>query len=145
MIVGRVGQRVTYITRGLAMALLEFAEEAEPEPFSVGLGTTRMEDFEVALDLSPNTPVFTHFYHPDAGQSVRAVFGMDFSTPTGRTDGRFVSHPQGELKIENTDDLHATMFVAVPPWELEQLAAFGRRSVRQPLELIDAEPPVETL
>jgi hypothetical protein len=136
---------VTYITRGLATALLEFATETEPERFSAGLGTTLAREFEVDLGIPEETPVFTHFYHPDAGQSVRAVFGMDFSTPTGRTQGRFVSHPQGELNVEITDDLHATMFVAVPPWGLDQLAAFGRRSVRQPLELIDAEPPQETL
>ncbi len=136
---------MTYITRGLATALLEFAEEAEPESFSAGLGTTPAGEFEAELGLPAETPVFTHFYHPDAGQSVRAVFGMDFSTPAGRTEGRFVSHPQGELKVEITDDLHATIFVAVPPWGPNQLAAFGRRSRRQSLELIDAEPPVETL
>lgn len=136
---------MVHITRGLATALLEFAEEAEPEPFSAGLGTTPADEFAAALDCPPETPVFTHFYHPDAGGSVSAVFGMDFSTPAGRTHGRFVSHPQGELKVELTDDLHATMFVAVPPWGFDDLAVFGRRGDRQPLDLIEAEPPVETL
>ncbi|ADJ15500.1 hypothetical protein [Halalkalicoccus jeotgali] len=136
---------MAYITRGLTTALLEFAEEAEPESFSAGLGTTPAREFESPLRCPPATPIFTHFYHPDAGRSVNAVFGMDFSTPAGRTEGRFVSHPQGELRVELTDDLHATMFVAVPPWELDQLAVFGRRGDRQPLEIIAAEPPVETL
>lgn len=136
---------MVYITRGLATALLEFAEEAEPESFSVGLGTTPAGEFEASLDLRPETPVFTHFYHPDAGESVRAVFGMDFSTPVGRTRGRFISHPQGELTVELTDDLHATMFVAVPPWGFDEFAAFDRRGERLALDLIEAEPPVETL
>lgn len=136
---------MSYITRGLATALLEFAEEAEPESFGAGLGTTPAGEFEADIGLPPETPVFTHFYHPDAGQSVSAVFGMDLATPMGRTQGRFVSHPQGELTVELTDDLHATIFVAVPPWELETLAAFGRRGQRQALDLIEADPPVETL
>ncbi|WP_122091023.1 hypothetical protein [Halalkalicoccus subterraneus] len=136
---------MAYITRGLTTALLEFAEEAEPERFSAGLGTTPAGEFESDLAISPDTPVYTHFYHPDAGRSVNAVFGMDFSTPASRTEGRFVSHPQGELKVELTDDLHATMFVAVPPWGVERLAVFGRRGTRQPLEIVEAEPPVETL
>lgn len=136
---------MVHITRGLATALLEFAETAEPEAFSAGLGTTPVGEFEAGLDLPSDAPVFTHFYHPDAGGSVRAVFGMDFSTPAGRTRGRFVSHPQGELTVELTDDLHATMFVAVPPWGLDELAAFGRRGERLSLDLIEAEPPVETL
>lgn len=136
---------MAYITRGLTTALLEFAEEAEPERFGAGLGTTRASEFESELGLPPDTPIFTHFYHPDAGKSVSAVFGMDFSTPVGRTEGQFVSHPQGELKVELTDDLHATMFVAVPPWGVERLAVFGRRGDRQPLEIVEAEPPVETL
>ncbi|MEM4781362.1 MAG: hypothetical protein QXG03_07375 [Halalkalicoccus sp.] len=136
---------MAYITRGLATALLEFAAEAEPERFSAGLGTTPAAEFEAALGIPEETRVFTHFYHPEAGRSVNAVFGMDFSTPVGRTEGRFVSHPQGDLKVEITDDLHATMFVAVPPWDVEQLAVFGRRGRRQPLELVEAEPPAETL
>lgn len=136
---------MTYITCGLATALLEFAAETEPERFSAGLGTTLASEFDADLGIPEGTPVFTHFYHPDAGGSVKAVFGMDFSTPAGRTRGRFVSHPQGELAVEITDDLHATMFVAVPPWELEQLAVFDRRGTRQALSLIDAEPPQETL
>ncbi|MFC6906356.1 hypothetical protein [Halalkalicoccus tibetensis] len=138
---------MVYITRGLATALLEFAEEAEPERFSVGLGTTPAGEFDddEELGLPAETPVFTHFYHPDAGRSVNAVFGMDFSTPAGRTQGRFVSHPQGKLTVELTDDLHATMLVAVPPWEPEGFAAFDRRGDRQPLELLAAEPPTESL
>ncbi|MDL5360567.1 hypothetical protein [Halalkalicoccus sp. NIPERK01] len=136
---------MVHITRGLATALLGFAEEAEPESFSTGLGTTPAREFEVDLGCPPETPIFTHFYHPDAGGSVSAVFGMDFSTPAGRTHGRFVSHPQGRLAVAITDDLHATMLVAVPPWGIDELAAFDRRGARQPLEIVEAEPPLETL
>jgi hypothetical protein len=136
---------VVYVTRGLLEALLELAADAEPERFTVALETTSAEEFETDLGLPAGTPVFTHLYHPDAGQSVSAVFGMDFSTPMGRTHGRFVSHPGGDLSVSLTDDLHATMLVAVPPWERESVAAFDRRGRKRSLEVVDAEPPVETL
>ena len=136
---------MVYVTRGLIEALLEFADEAEPERFAAALEVTPAEEFGIDLGLPAETPVFTHFYHPDAGQSVSAVFGMDLSTPAGRSHGRFVSHPQGELSVSLTDDLHATMLVAVPPWERESVAVFDRRGRKRPLELVDAEPPVETL
>lgn len=136
---------MVYVTRGLIEALLEFATDAEPERFTVGLEVTPVEEFGTDLGLPAETPVFTHFYHPDAGQSVSAVFGMDLSTPMGRTRGRFVSHPQGELSVSLTDDLHATMLVAIPPWTPESVAVFDRRGRKQPLEVVDAEPPAETL
>lgn len=136
---------MVYATRGLIEALLAFAEDAEPEEYTAALEVTSAGEFEADLGLPSGTPIFTHFYHPDAGQSVSAVFGVDLSTPMGRTRGRFVSHPGGELSVSLTDDLHATMLVAVPPWEPESVAVFDRRGRRQPLELIDAEPPTETL
>lgn len=136
---------MVYVTRGLIEALLEFATDAEPEQFTAGLEVTPVEEFDGDLGLPAKTPVFTHFYHPDAGQSVSAVFGMDLSTPMGRTRGRFVSHPQGGLSVSLTDDLHATMLVAIPPWTPESVAVFDRRGRKQPLEVIDVEPPAETL
>lgn len=136
---------MVYVTRGLIEALLEFAAEAEPERFTAGLEVTRAREFDVGLDLPAETPVFTHFYHPGASQSVSAVFGMDLSTPMGRTRGRFVSHPDGELSVSLTDDLHATMLVAIPPWRRESVAVFDRRGRRGSLEVVDAEPPIEEL
>lgn len=136
---------MVHVTRGLIEALLEFAAEAEPERFTAGLEVTLASEFDPALDLPAETPVFTHFYHPDASQSVSAVFGMDLSTPMGRTRGRFVSHPDGELSVSLTDDLHATMLVAIPPWRRESVAVFDRRGRRGSLEVVDAEPPIEKL
>lgn len=137
-------EETIYITRGLAEALLEFAREAEPDRFGVGLEVTPAGEFESGdIDLPPETPVFTHFYHPDAGRSVTAVFGMDLSTPPGRTRGRFVSHPRGELSVSTTDDLHAVVIVAVAPWDDSSLAAFDRRGRRRPLAIVDAIPPKE--
>lgn len=131
-----------YITRGLVEALLEFARDAEPDRFGVGLEVTPAGEFD-DVGLPPETPVFTHFYHPDAGRSVTAVFGMDLSTPPGRTRGRFVSHPRGGLSVSTTDDLHAVVIVAVAPWDDSSLAAFDRRGRRRPLAIVDAIPPQE--
>jgi len=91
--------------------------------------------------LTPETPVFTDFYMPETAASVSAVFGLDLSTPPGQTQGRFVSHPMGRLELERTDDLHEVVFVAVPPWELESLAAFDRSGRRRQLRVVDAQPP----
>ena len=81
---------------------------------------------------------------PGAGGSVSAVFGVDLGTPAGQTQGRFVSHPQGRLRLEKTDDFHALIFVAVPPWETNSLAVFDRTGARQDLTILDVEPPEET-
>ena len=132
---------VVYATRGLAEALLGFATEAEPESVTISLAVTPADEF--VSHLPPETPVFTHFYFPEAGGSLSAVFGMDLGTPAGQTQGRFVSHPQGTLELTRTDDLHGVVFVAVPPWGIDELAVFSRDGVRQRLELVDAEPPIE--
>lgn len=134
---------MVYVTRGLMGALLEFAREREPEEATMTLATTPADDLE-GCDLGPETPVFTHFYLPTTGESVRAVFGMDLGTPPG-TQGRFVSHPAGHLGVSRTDDLREVVLVAVPPWDLSSVAAFGRDGRRYPLELVDAEPPQESL
>lgn len=124
-------------------ALLEFAVECEPEEATITLATTSASDLE-GCDLDPDTPVFTHFYLPSTGGSVQAVFGMDLGTPPG-TQGRFVSHPDGELGVSRTDDLKEVVLVAVPPWDRSSVAAFGRDGRRYSLEFIDADPPQEFL
>lgn len=132
-----------YATRGLAETLCDLARDAEPEAVTISLATTLAGEFHDSLP--PETPVFTHFYFPDAGRSLSAVFGIDLGTPVGQTQGRFVSHPQGKLALSRTDDLHGVVFVAVPPWGTDELAVFSRNGIEKPLELLDAEPPAETL
>jgi hypothetical protein len=134
---------VYYLTRGLKQTLLRLAREAEPDSTTISLSVTRAGDFETETGLAPETPVFTHFYMPDAGGSVNAVFGVDLGTPVGQTEGRFVSHPSGELGVSRLDDLHEVVFVAVPPWEEDSFAAFDRRGARKEVTVIDAEPPAE--
>jgi proteasome lid subunit RPN8/RPN11 len=131
-----------YITDGLLQYLREYARDAEPEEVTVSLAVTAAGDIP-DLDLPPERPVFTHFYMPEAGQSVNAVFGMDLGTPHAQTQGRFVSHPGGSLDVFETDDLHAVVIVAVPPWGHEDVAAFDRRGRRKELRTVDAEPVVE--
>ncbi|SFS05902.1 hypothetical protein SAMN05216559_2941 [Halomicrobium zhouii] len=135
---------VIYATRGLIDTLLRMAEEAGPDSVTISVAVTQASELP-ETDLPPETPVFTHFYMPSAGGSVNAVFGVDLGTPVGQTQGRFVSHPDGNLSLTKEDDLHEVVFVAVPPWEEASLAAFDRRGDQQELELLDAEPPEEVL
>jgi hypothetical protein len=135
---------VVYATRGLIDVLLEQASERDPESTTIKLGVTPAGEFD-GLDLDPETPVLTHFYLPDAGQSVSAVFGVDLSTPSGRTPGLFISHPDGVTQIKRTDDLREIVLIAVPPWDHGDVVAIGRDGARQKLELLDAEPPEESL
>lgn len=121
------------------------AADAEPEPVSVGLAVTSAAELADADDLSDETPVLTHFYMPEAGRSITAVFGMNLATPPGRTRGQFVSHPQGRLDVSRTDDLHGVVVVAVPPWDEDSVAAFDRSGRRLALSVVDAIPPGETL
>ncbi|WP_435077844.1 hypothetical protein [Halococcus sp. AFM35] len=134
---------MVYATSGLAEALCDLAREAEPESVTISLATTSAGEFTDSLPTE--TPVFTHFYFPEAGRSLSAVFGMDLGMPAGQTQGRFVSHPQGRLELARTDDLHGVVFVAVPPWERNDLAVFSRNGIEQSLDLVDAEPPAEFL
>jgi proteasome lid subunit RPN8/RPN11 len=133
-----------YATDGLVEYLLDYAREREPQSVTVSLGVTPAEALDLP-EVSPETPVFTHFYMPQAGSSVNAVFGMDLGTPIGQTKGRFVSHPEGGLDVSETDDLHAVVLVAVPPWDRDSLAAFDRSGRRLQLEVLDVEPPEEAL
>lgn len=132
---------VHYITRGLVSVLLNFAREHDPESVSIGLTVMQAKQLTDTDSLAPDTPVFTHFYLPDTGRSVNAVFGVDLSTP--RTQGRFISHPVGKRDLSLTDDLHEIVFVAAPPWE--EIIAFNRSGQRQSMTVLDAKPPTESV
>ena len=134
-----------YVTRGLLEVLLELAEEAEPETVTAGVSITRADEFQADLGIDEETPVFTHFYLPETGDSVNSVFGLDISTPMGQTQGRFVSHPDGNLEVTLRDDLHEVVLVAVPPWDRDSVAVFGRDGTRRELVVVDAEPPEERI
>ena len=131
-----------YATRGLVETLLRLASERDPDSTTISLAVTPAGEIPEA-DLDPETPVFTHFYLPSAGGSVSAVFGVDLGTPVGQTQGRFVSHPRGDLRLSKRDDLHEVVFVAVPPWDEDSLAAFDRSGREQSLSVLDVEPPEE--
>ena len=136
---------MVYITRGLLEALLEMAETEEPASVSVVLASTPAGDFEPDLALDDDTPVLTHFYFPEASESVTAVFGVDLGTPAGRGRARFVSHPQGPLEATREDTFAAALVVAVPPWGEASCAAFDRNDRELDLDVLDVEPPRETL
>ena len=133
---------VLYATRGLVETLLRMASERAPDSTTISLAVTDAAEIPDA-DLDPETPVFTHFYLPNAGGSVNAVFGVDLGTPVGQTQGRFVSHPRGDLRLSKRDDFHEVIFIAVPPWEDEDIAAFDRTGDEQELTILDVEPPEE--
>ena len=131
-----------HATRGLLTVLCEFAQDAEPDSTTAALATTPAGDLDGDVaGADPETPVFTDFYMPQTGESITAVFGLDLSTPSAQTQGRFVSHPDGNPEISIEDDLHAYVFVAVPPWKPENVAVYDRRSNREELVVVDAEPP----
>lgn len=132
---------VVSITRGLLTALLELAEDRDPNPVTVSLTVTSAAELEAGLPAGQS--VFTDMYLPDTGSSVTAVFGMDLSTP--RAAGRFVSHPDGALTLTKSDDLHEVVFVAAPPYDGESVAAFNRSGTGLPLDIVDVEPPIEEL
>jgi len=135
---------VVYVTRGLVETLLRMAREAEPNDVTISLAVTQAEELPDA-DLAPETPVFTDFYLPSAGSSVNAVFGMDLGTPAGQTHGRFVSHPDGYMGVSKLDDLHEVIFVAIPPWDSDSFGAFDRSGRKREVEILDVEPPEESL
>lgn len=138
---------MVYVTRGLVDVLLDLASDADPSDVTTGVSVTPASDLEGAEGLPDETPVFTDFFLPDPGNSVNAVFGVNLSTPAGQTQGRFVSHPVGELAVTRRDDLAQVVFVAVPPWEAteDSFGAFDRSGERQPLEIVDASPPGQSL
>ena len=126
-----------YITRGLLTALLELAEDRDPNSVTVSLAVTTADELDI--DLPADKSVFTDMYLPDTGGSVTAVFGMDLSTPGAA--GRFVTHPDGTLALTKADDLHEVVFVAVPPYDIENAAAFTRSGMGLSIDVVDVEPP----
>lgn len=132
------------ITRGLLSVLCEQAVEADPEGVNVVLDATAAGDLSGSTDsIDDDTPVMTHFYMPEAGASVSAVFGMDLSRPSGRA--RFLSHPDGTLGVSEADDLAPVVLVTTPPYDPEDVQAYDRRGQQQPLRIVDAAPPEEFL
>ncbi len=138
---------MVYVTRALVSVLLDLADDADPDDVNTGLSVTPAGELTGADELDPETPVFTDFFLPDPGNSVNAVFGVDLSTPARQIQGRFLSHPVGELRVTERDDLAQVVFVAVPPWEPEDdsFGAFDRAGSRLSVEILDAEPPEERL
>lgn len=132
---------MVYVTRGLLTALLEIAEDRDPASVTVSLAATPAAELDA--DLPEGRSVFTDMYLPGAGGSVTAVFGMDLSTPGSA--GRFLTHPNGVLALTRADDLHAVVFVAVPPYGIDHVAAFDRSGDEVPIEVVDIEPPVGEL
>lgn len=126
-----------YITRGLLTALREIAADRDPSAVTIALAVTPGADLDA--DLPSDSSVFTDMYLPNTGNSVTAVFGMDLSTPGAA--GRFVSHPDGTLDLTKADDLHEVVFVAVPPYEEQDVAAFDRSGTEHPVQILDVEPP----
>ena len=137
--------RDVYISRPLLETLLRFARRSEPELLSIGLATTPAGQFSNTNGVSDSIPVFTHLYLPERPNSVSSVFGMNLHTPPGRTHGRFVTHPSSELQLTKRDDLHAVVFVAVPPWDETAIAAFDRAGRRHSIRVVEGTPPDEPL
>lgn len=133
-----------YITRGLVETLLRFGSEKDPDPTTIPLAVTRAGELPDA-ELADDTPVFTHFYMPSAGDALNAVFGVNLTNPAGQTPGVFVSHPRGDLQVSKRDELREVIFVAVPPWEERSLRAFGRRGDAREYTILEIEPPEESL
>lgn len=133
-----------YITRGLVDTLLGVAKRTDPDSITMALGVTPAEEIP-ACDRPPETPIFTHFYMPNKGDALNAVFGVELNIPAGQTPGVFVSHPMGELAVTKADDLREVVFVAVPPWDEESFRAFERDGSHEQLTVLDVEPPEETV
>lgn len=138
----RQDDRTVYAAEGLLDALCEFAADRDPSSVAVPLAATRAGELD--LDLPDDIPVFTHFYLPETGRSVRAVFGVDLGTPAGTSPGLFLSHPDGRRSVTRQDDLREIVFVAVPPWDAADVRAFDRRGRRRSLARLSVRLPDET-
>jgi len=136
---------VVHITRGLLDGLLAMSADRDPESVSAVLASTPAGEFENATGVDSSTPILTHFYFPDASGSVTAVFGVDLGTPAGSGRARFVSHPQGPLAATREDTFAAAVLIAIPPWDVDACAAFDRENQELSMNIIDADPPQETL
>ncbi|TKR28037.1 hypothetical protein [Natronomonas salsuginis] len=128
---------MVHITRALLTALLELAEDRDPASVTVSLAVTPASELDAALPS--DRVVFTDMYLPETGGSVTAVFGMDLSTPGAA--GRFITHPDGTLAVTKADDLHEVVFVAVPPYGIDDVRAFDRSGAGRSMVIVDAEPP----
>lgn len=135
-----------YATHSLLRVLCDLAEDADPRPVTVALASTPASDLDSAdgpglplSDLDPDSEVLSDFYFPDVGDAVNRVFGVDLNTPPGQTTARFLSHPKGDPTISLTDDLHARVLVAVPPWTPDDVRAYDRRGRRLSLVVVAAE------
>lgn len=131
-----------YVAADLVEVLCELAADRDPDRVVVPLGATPAADLE--LPLPDDAAVFTHFYLPDTGRSVRAVFGVDLATPSGASPALFLSHPDGRQGVSRRDDLREVVLVGVPPWDVEDVAAFDRHGRRRPLEQVAVSLPEET-
>lgn len=131
-----------YVAADLLAVLCELAADREPDPLTVPLAVTPADELDDAGPASG--PVFTHFYLPETGRSVRAVFGVDLGTPAGTTPGVFLAHPDGRRELTKRDELREVVLVAVPPWDADAVVAFDRRGRRRPLERVDVSIPEET-
>ncbi len=132
-----------YLTRGLIETLLRFGDEKDPQSVTVPLAVTKAAELP-DVDLPPDTSVFTHFYLPNEGDALNAVFGMDLVIPAGQTPGLFISHPKGELAVTRRDDLREVVFIAIPPWDEDSFRAFDRSGRRKEYTVLDIEPPEES-
>ena len=132
-----------YATRGLVDTLLRMAAEKDPDSTRIPLAVTEAEELPDA-DVPADAAVFTHFYMSNEGDALNAVFGVDLNTPVGQTPGMFVSHPRGDLRVSKRDELREVVFVAVPPWETENLRVFGRDGTQKEFSILDVEPPEES-
>lgn len=132
-----------FITSGLLDGLLSIAAQQDDASLSVPLIATPVNELKVN-DVPEDAVVFTDFYLPDSAASVSSVFGVDLGTPTVRTDGRFISHPNHYLGVSVTDDFHQIMIIAVPPWNQESVGAFTRDNTQVELSIIDIEFSTES-
>lgn len=139
-----------FVTGPLLDVLLELARDADPRPANVQLIESDVAALEpisagetqVQLtDVPADEPVFSDFYFPDVGRALNFVFGVDLGTPAGTTQGRFLSHPDGDPGLTVRDDLHAVVLVAVPPWTPENVVAYAPDGTRRELRLVAAGTP----
>lgn len=131
------------VTTDLLEALCELSADRDPDSVAVPLAATPASDLDV--DIADGFPVFTHFYHPSTGRSVRAVFGVDLGIPARTTPGIFLSHPDGRRAVTRADELREVVLVSTPPWKPTDVAAFDRQGRRRPLHRFDITVPEDPL
>lgn len=139
----RVAGGAVYIAEALLEGLCQLAADRDPARVAVPIATTSTAELDV--DLPAAGYVFTHFYLPDAGRSVRAVFGVDLGIPPRSAPGLFLSHPDGRQGVSRRDDLREVVLVGVPPWEPADVNAFDRAGHRRPLSRVAVTLPDDVL